>query len=81
MTNEEVLKVFLKKHRKYTRFKEILKTSSKKGKTIPISEIFWSTFIWFKTPEGDPFWRNLSAAWVKMSKDFNLSGMVDLKII
>lgn len=77
MTNIEILRLFLKKHRKYASYKRQLQhdaVSRRGGITSAITR----AFIASESKEGVVFWNQMSMKWIKLCKDFNIEGELDL---
>lgn len=77
MNNEQIFKMFLKKHRKYDSFvkqKDLLEGHKIVGIKLAIT---WN-FDKQDTKEGSIFWHRMSCKWVTMCNDLNLEGTIDL---
>lgn len=88
LTNEQVLALFLKQHRKYAAFKRYLNNHNLHtnalriypNTNIPKVQLGLRTaFIWLLTKEDHQFWEDLHKEWVKLCEDFNLEGSITLK--
>lgn len=86
MTNEEIFKVFLKKHRKLTTFKEKVKSmrppQNIRGvdnrKDLHCKDAIYDSFVWDDTVEGWGYWSNLNGKWIKLCDEFNLDGSINI---
>lgn len=76
MTNEEVAKLFLKKHRKLMSFRRQL---IKDNMSINSNAHNWigRSFLSHMTDEGANFWGRLRREWHTLETHFNLSGPLD----
>lgn len=84
MTNEEVLKVFLKEHKQLTIFKKHRSKAKiarpERLTTVPIRLAIMNAFHWrLSYLEHTPRhrWDTLSTKWVKLCKEFKLTGTLD----
>ncbi len=85
LTNEEILKVFLKEHEVLTIFKLNLQRPNKprnyvgtEGST-KVNRALLDAFQWHSSVKGIGHWRNLNNKWEKLCIDFNLKGRVCMK--
>lgn len=76
LTNEEILKMFLKKKRKLTSFKKSL--TAVRDKSL-IHNAISGAFTWMGTPEGHDYWQELNNEWVGMCKNLNITGEIKYK--
>lgn len=80
ITNEYVLAMFLKKHRKLTTFKRYAdKTRMGYSSTPKIKKVITNNFTWAFTNEGHAYWENLHMEWETLCNDLRLEGVIDLK--
>lgn len=80
VTNEYVLAMFLKKHRKLTTFKrDAYKTRRGYSSTPKIKRVITNNFTWAFTNEGHAYWENLQREWYTLCDDLRLEGVIDLK--
>lgn len=80
MTNEEILKLFLKQKRLYKSFceqrneKRIKLFDSSKNVSFAID----AALLWAETKEGYNRWYKTNKVWKEMCYDFKLKGRIDL---
>lgn len=81
MTNEEVVRLFLKKHRKYSMFKRCRSNDTSRYKNIKVTEVGQAineAFDWFNTETDVNTWDELHYSLIDMCRDLNLSGEVEI---
>ncbi len=76
MTNEEILEMFLKKHRKFKSFLE--QQHLDEEHIVNVLEAINYNFYWDETNEGYVYWNKMSAKWQKLCREFKLKGNVIL---
>lgn len=79
MTNIEILRVFLKSHRKYSSFKR--QQYLDELKIVAVREAINYNFYWNETEEDLPYWDSLNDKWWSLCDDFNLTETIDLRNI
>lgn len=77
MTNEQILAVFLKQHRKYASFTRQV-VDDNISKTANVKSCLVTGFIVRESQEGRDFWCNLNNKWDEMVEFFELEGRIDL---
>lgn len=73
MTNEEVLRTFLKKHKKYTSYKHHY---DKQFKTVQVEKVIAVSFYWSHTKEGHAYWSDINHKWKELCTHFDLNGVI-----
>lgn len=76
LTNEQILTIFLKKHRKYSAFMRNLNCIGK----FPIRTAIDKALFWDITEEGWCYWDDLEDKWVALCDKFNLKGDIDFSL-
>lgn len=85
MTNEEVYRTFLKKHRKYSYFKRNFKKGLAPSHIFTINrndvlvkDAINYSFVWRHTAEGSTYWQEKALQWQNLCSHFKLKGCIDL---
>lgn len=80
MTNEQIFRMFLKKHRKYASFKRQLDTeyiSPTTARQVAKYAVD-NSFIWDESEEGFEYWSEMDSKWTTMCRDLNIRGPINL---
>lgn len=82
MTNEEILKVFLKKKQLYVSFcgqrVEFRVKAFESTNNYSILSAIDAAFTWSKTKEGHEYWKYIDKEWKTMCNNFGLNGYINL---
>lgn len=76
LTNEEILKMFLKKKRKLMAYRELTRN---KETLCGVAFAFNSAFSWPETLEGRQFWTDVNSEWQELCSKFKLTGNIKCK--
>lgn len=81
LTNEQVLKAFLKKHRILTKYRYNVKHfnggTPTPVKVVTINNPISGIFDWYSSMGGTYLWISIDSKWIALVKHFNLEGTID----
>lgn len=80
LTNEEILAIFLKEHRKYASFKRQYDSfyTYEDSSAVKVQTAIDQNFSWERTEEGHAFWDTLNSKWRLLVNKLKLTGTIDL---
>lgn len=84
LSNEEILTIFLKQHRKYAAFKRNVKYNTSRifnEEKPEVEGVLISTFDWLSTKEGASEWEKLDTKWQTMCKDIGIKGLININLL
>lgn len=82
LTNEAILTMFLKKHRKYTAFIRNVKHHAHHPfdrVEMAVMNAISAPFEWINTKEGNNSWGIVNVKWREMCQELNIEGQIDVR--